>query len=88
MAAPFAARAAAPARADRSPAMGPVMAEITIDAPRERVFAMVADLAMRPAFCDHFLDEFRLQRIESTGDRGRRALPRRRAATSRSGWRP
>ena len=43
------------------------MAEITIDAPRERVWAMVSDLALRPAFCDHFLDEFRLQRIESTG---------------------
>lgn len=47
--------------------MGPVSAEITIDAPRERVFGMVADLAMRPAYCDHFLEEFRLQRIESTG---------------------
>ncbi len=47
--------------------MGPVMAEITIDAPRERVFAVVADLAMRPAFCDHFQEQFRLQRIESTG---------------------
>lgn len=43
------------------------MAEITIDAPRERVWAMVSDLALRPAFCDHFQDEFRLQRIGSTG---------------------
>ena len=43
------------------------MADITIDAPRERVFALVADLAMRPAFCDHFQEEYRLQRIESTG---------------------
>ena len=47
--------------------MGPVMAETTIDAPRERVYAMVADLAMRPAFCDHFQEEFRLQRIDSKG---------------------
>lgn len=48
-------------------AMGPVMAEITIDAPRERVFDLISDLAMRPAFCDHFLEEFHLQRIESRG---------------------
>ncbi len=47
--------------------MGPVMAEITIDAPRERVFATVADLALRPAFCDHFMTQFRLQRIDSRG---------------------
>lgn len=47
--------------------MGPVMAEMTIDAPRERLYATVADLAKRPAFCDHFLEEFRLQRIDSTG---------------------
>jgi len=43
------------------------MAEITIDAPRERVYAVIADLAMRPTFCDHFQREFRLQRIESRG---------------------
>lgn len=53
--------------ADMIAAMGPVMAEITIDAPRERVYAMISDLAMRPAFCDHFLEEFRLQRIQSRG---------------------
>ena len=43
------------------------MADITIDAPRERVYAVIADLAMRPAFCDHFQTEYRLQRIESRG---------------------
>lgn len=43
------------------------MAEITIDAPRERVFAVVADLANRPSFCDHFQTSFRLQRIDSAG---------------------
>jgi len=47
--------------------MGPVMAEITIDAPRERVFSLISDLAIRPAFCDHFLEQFHLQRIESSG---------------------
>jgi uncharacterized protein YndB with AHSA1/START domain len=48
-------------------ALGPAMADITIDAPRELVWATISDLALRPAFCDHFMDEFRLQRIDSTG---------------------
>lgn len=47
--------------------MGPVSAEIEIDAPRERVFATIADLARRPAFTDHFLRDFHLTRIESSG---------------------
>lgn len=47
--------------------MGPVSAEITIDAPRERVYAIVSDLAMRPSFCDHFQEQFRLQRVDPTG---------------------
>lgn len=52
---------------DRLARMGPVTAEIMIDAPRERVFTAVADLAKRPSFCDHFQESFRLQRIDSTG---------------------
>jgi uncharacterized protein YndB with AHSA1/START domain len=47
--------------------MGPVSATITIDAPRERVFAVIADLAYRPAFTDHFAHEFHLERLDSTG---------------------
>jgi uncharacterized protein YndB with AHSA1/START domain len=47
--------------------VGPLSTEITIDAPRERVWELVSDLAMRPAFCDHFMHEFRLQRVESAG---------------------
>ncbi len=47
--------------------MGPVSAEVEIDAPRERVFEAIADLALRPSFTDHFLADFRLTRIESTG---------------------
>lgn len=47
--------------------MEPVSAEIEVDAPRERVFAAIADLALRPAFTDHFLSGFHLTRIESTG---------------------
>jgi len=47
--------------------MGPVSAEIEVDAPRERVFAAIADLARRPSFTDHFLSGFHLTRIESRG---------------------
>ena len=38
-----------------------------IDAPRERVFSFLCDLANRPAFTDHFIGEFRLERLESSG---------------------
>lgn len=47
--------------------MGPVSAEIEIDVPRERAFEAISDLALRPAFTDHFLADFHLTRIESTG---------------------
>jgi uncharacterized protein YndB with AHSA1/START domain len=47
--------------------MGPVTAEIEVDVPRERAFAAIADLALRPTFTDHFLGDFRLTRIDSAG---------------------
>ena len=47
--------------------MGPISAETTIDAPRERVWKRLIDLAYRPSFCDHFQHDFRLERIESAG---------------------
>jgi uncharacterized protein YndB with AHSA1/START domain len=47
--------------------MGPVSAEIEIDVPRERAFELLADLAERPSFTDHFLTDFHLTRIESAG---------------------
>lgn len=47
--------------------MGPVSAEIEVDAPREEVFAAIADLARRPSFTDHFLSGFHLTRLESRG---------------------
>lgn len=47
--------------------MGPVSAEIEIDAPREQVFGAIADLALRPSFTDHFLTDFHLTRLESRG---------------------
>lgn len=47
--------------------MGPLSAEIEIDVSRERAFAAIGDLALRPAFTDHFVDGFRLTRIASSG---------------------
>lgn len=47
--------------------MGPISAEVEIDAPRERVFELLGDLAARPSFTDHFLSGFHLTRIEPTG---------------------
>lgn len=48
--------------------MGPIAAEIEIDVPRERVFAVLTDLAARPSFTDHFLSDFHLTRLEPTGE--------------------
>ncbi|HET7574281.1 MAG TPA: SRPBCC family protein, partial [Solirubrobacterales bacterium] len=47
--------------------MGPISAEVEIDVPRERVFALLADLAARPSFTDHFLTGFHLTRLDSAG---------------------
>lgn len=47
--------------------MRPVSATTTIDAPREVVHGLLLDLSARPAFTDHFLDEFRLLRMEPVG---------------------
>jgi uncharacterized protein YndB with AHSA1/START domain len=47
--------------------MRPVAASISIDAPRERVFDLLTDLSARPSFSDHFLVEYRLERLEPVG---------------------
>lgn len=47
--------------------LGPVTSRISIDAPRERVYEVLSDLANRPAFCDHFAEEYHLLRLESRG---------------------
>lgn len=47
--------------------MGPVSAEVEIDVPRWRAFEAIADLGLRPSFTDHFLADFHLTRIESSG---------------------
>ena len=48
--------------------MGPISAEIEIDASREAAFALLSDLARRPNFTDHFLSDFHLTRIEARGE--------------------
>ncbi|HEU5142577.1 MAG TPA: SRPBCC family protein [Solirubrobacterales bacterium] len=47
--------------------MGPVSAEVEIDVPRELAFEAIADLARRPSFTDHFLADFHLTRLDSSG---------------------
>jgi len=47
--------------------MGPISVTRTIDAPRERIYDCLVDLANRPAFTDHFIADFRLERFESEG---------------------
>ena len=47
--------------------MGPISTEIEIDAPREQIFAALADLGARPSFTDHFLTDLHLTRIDGTG---------------------
>jgi uncharacterized protein YndB with AHSA1/START domain len=47
--------------------MGPIRAEVEIDAPRERIFELIGDLSLRPSFTDHFLTDFHLLRIDPRG---------------------
>ena len=39
----------------------------TVDAPRERVFEYLSDVANHAEFSDHYLHDFRLGRLDSTG---------------------
>ena len=47
--------------------MRPVSVSVTIDVPRERVFEYLSDVANHAEFSDHYLEEFRLERLESRG---------------------
>ena len=47
--------------------MGPLSLDIAIDAPRERVFDFICDLGRRPTWTDHFLSDYRLERVEAAG---------------------
>lgn len=48
--------------------MRPISISGTVDAPRERVFDLIADLALRPAWTDHFAHDFRLERLQAAGE--------------------
>jgi len=47
--------------------MGPVYAEIEIDAPREQIFEYLMDMATRPDLYGDSISDFRLLRLESRG---------------------
>lgn len=47
--------------------MGPISAEVEVDASREEIFAFLSDLSLRPSFTDHFLGGFHLTRIDPVG---------------------
>ena len=47
--------------------MRQVTVDIHISAPREQVFDFLADLAGRPAYTDHYLEDYRLARVDPYG---------------------
>ena len=47
--------------------MRQVTVHTTISAPRDQVFDFVADLAGRPAYADHYLQDYRLARVNPYG---------------------
>ena len=47
--------------------MGPVYAEIDIDAPREQIFDYLMDISTRPVLFEDSISQFRLLRLESRG---------------------
>ena len=47
--------------------MRPLEVSRVVDAPRERVFEYLLDVANHAEFSDHYLSDFRLGRVDSTG---------------------
>jgi uncharacterized protein YndB with AHSA1/START domain len=47
--------------------MREVTVSTVISAPREEVYDFVCDLAARPAYTDHFMDDYRLARVKPVG---------------------
>jgi hypothetical protein len=47
--------------------MLPVTAQTSISAEREEIYGYIADLALRPAWCDHYLKDYRLAGPRSSG---------------------
>jgi uncharacterized protein YndB with AHSA1/START domain len=48
--------------------MIPVTAHAFISAPREELFDFIADFGARPAWCDHFMDDYRLAHPDARGE--------------------
>ena len=65
--------------------MDPVTSSVTIDKPREEVFAYLADIANHAAFMDSLFTDWRLTRVESYG-KGAGARFRSQARMDRFGW--
>lgn len=47
--------------------MRPFTVHASISAPREEVFDFIGDLANRPSYCDHYMQDFRLAHPKSHG---------------------
>ena len=67
------------------PAVDPVTVSVTIDRPREEVFAYLSDIANHPEFSDHYRKDWRLLREDSVG-RGAGARFKRHARFDRFGY--
>ena len=65
--------------------MDPVTVSIVVDAPRERVFDYLQDIANHPEFTDHYLVDWHLLRIDSVG-RGAGARFRVKMPGNRFNW--
>lgn len=65
--------------------MDPVSVSVVVARPREEVFAYLADIANHSEFCDHFLKDWHLTRLESYGA-GAGARFRVDAPLTRFGW--
>lgn len=65
--------------------MAAITTSVRIDAPRERVFEYLEDLANHPEFTDHYLRDWRLTRMDSVG-RGAGARFRIAAPRNRFSW--
>jgi uncharacterized protein YndB with AHSA1/START domain len=63
--------------------MRPIHLDVTIDRPREQVFEYLTDIANHVEFSDHYLKDFRLERLDS---RGVGAAASFRVAFGRSLW--
>jgi uncharacterized protein YndB with AHSA1/START domain len=63
----------------------PVTVSVNIGRPREEVFAYLSDIANHAEFSDHYVEQFRLTRLDSVG-RGAGARFRVRAPFQRFSW--